>query len=229
MVELRQYTLFGGCRDELIELFERAFIEPQNVLGARILGTFRDLDDPDRFVWIRGFGSMPARKEALTRFYTGPIWKQHRAAANATMVDSGNVLLLRPVGTSRLDSLAGPHGSRGVWTARITYMHGTDPESFAAFFDTVIEPALASIGIRSVAKLVTEPAFNDFPALPVRTGEPVFVWFTRFPDERSERAAARAIAGLSGWRDRAPEALLPALARKPELLRLRATDLSPLR
>ena len=46
VVELRQYTLYGGQRDTLIELFEREFVIPQERLGLRLLGQFRDLDDP---------------------------------------------------------------------------------------------------------------------------------------------------------------------------------------
>jgi hypothetical protein len=42
-----------------------------------IVGPFRDLGDPDRFVWLRGFESMAARKQALSDFYGGPVWRQH--------------------------------------------------------------------------------------------------------------------------------------------------------
>src|SRR5262249_48599854 len=96
VVELRQYTLRPGQRDVLIELFDREFVESQEAAGMAVVGQFRDLDDPDRFVWIRGFESMPSRAEALAAFYGGPVWRQHAAAANATMIDSDNVLLLRP-------------------------------------------------------------------------------------------------------------------------------------
>ncbi|WP_348642190.1 hypothetical protein [Mesorhizobium sp. B2-3-5] len=61
-----------------------------------VIGQFRDLDRPDMFVWLRGFDSMDARKDALTAFYGGPIWAAHRDAANATMIDSDDVLLLKP-------------------------------------------------------------------------------------------------------------------------------------
>lgn len=61
-----------------------------------ILGQFRDLDNPDRSVWLRGFRDMSSRAEALGRFYSGPAWQAHGKQANATMVDSDNVLLLRP-------------------------------------------------------------------------------------------------------------------------------------
>jgi hypothetical protein len=96
IVELRQYTLKPGQRDVLIDLFEREFVESQEAEGMDIIGTFRGAGDPDRFVWLRGFPDMDARARSLAAFYGGPIWKQHRDAANATMIDSDNVLLLKP-------------------------------------------------------------------------------------------------------------------------------------
>ena len=50
VIELRQYTLKPGQRDVLIELFEREFVETQEAVGIQLVGTFRDLDRPDRFV-----------------------------------------------------------------------------------------------------------------------------------------------------------------------------------
>ena len=79
MIELRQYTLHPGKRDELIALFEREFIESQEAVGMKVVGTFRDLDRSDRFVWIRA--DMPSRAEGLTAFYGGPVWPRHRDAA----------------------------------------------------------------------------------------------------------------------------------------------------
>src|SRR5579871_1807514 len=67
--ELRQYTLRRGQRDTLISLFEKNYLDPQNELGAHVIGTFRDWDDPDRFVWIRGFRDMDSRLKALSSFY----------------------------------------------------------------------------------------------------------------------------------------------------------------
>ncbi|HET8873664.1 MAG TPA: NIPSNAP family protein, partial [Gaiellaceae bacterium] len=99
IVELRQYTLRPGQRDVLIDLFARELVAGQEALGMTILGQFRDLNDPDRFVWVRGFRDMATRPGALEAFYTGPVWKQHGKAANATMIDSDDVLLLRPAGS----------------------------------------------------------------------------------------------------------------------------------
>ncbi|MDX6763979.1 NIPSNAP family protein, partial [Streptomyces sp. F8] len=97
VIELRQYTLRPGRRDDLIELFDGELVEPQEEEGMAVLGQFRDLDDPDRFVWLRGFPDMAARHDALAAFYGGPVWARHRDRANATMSDSDDVLLLRPL------------------------------------------------------------------------------------------------------------------------------------
>ncbi|WP_199486585.1 NIPSNAP family protein [Actinomadura logoneensis] len=77
MIELRRYTLRPGRRDELIELFDREFVEPQEEAGTVVFGQFRDMDDPDRFVWLRGFRDMAVRRDALTAFSGGPVWAEH--------------------------------------------------------------------------------------------------------------------------------------------------------
>ena len=57
-----------------------------------VLGRFRDVDDLDRFVWLRGFRDMSARAQGLGAFYGGPVWRRHRDVANATMVELGQRL-----------------------------------------------------------------------------------------------------------------------------------------
>jgi NIPSNAP len=71
--EWRRYTLHTGARETLIELFEREFVESQEAVGARVLGSFRDVGEPDHFVWLRGFTDMTARRRALEAFYGGPL------------------------------------------------------------------------------------------------------------------------------------------------------------
>ncbi len=65
VVELRRYALHPGGRDALIRLFESAFIESQERCGVVPIGHYRDLDDPDSFVWFRGFADMETRRGAL--------------------------------------------------------------------------------------------------------------------------------------------------------------------
>ena len=191
VVELRQYRLRPGQREVLVELFDREFVESQEAEGMAIVGQFRDLDDPDRFVWIRGFDDMPSRARALAAFYGGPAWKAHSAEANATMIDSDNVLLLRPVtaqsgfpapATARLPAGATPPGSARILVT-LYYRDQPFDDDFADFFGRRARAALIEAGATPLACLQTEHAENTFPALPVRTGENVFASLARFPSE----------------------------------------------
>jgi hypothetical protein len=184
VLELRQYTLRPGRRDVLIELFDRELVETQEATGMAILGQFRDLDRPDRFVWLRGFADISTRAAALTAFYTGPAWKAHAAAANATMIDVDDVLLLRPVhGFPRFTGGRPAVGAAAPASAILaTICLGERPfgaDFFASFGGDAV-PALVSAGGAPLAWFSTEYAENDFPALPVRTGVHAFVWFARF-------------------------------------------------
>jgi len=229
--ELRQYTLHRGQRDTLIALFEKSLIEPQNQLGAHILGTFRDLDDPDRFVWIRGFRDMRGRQSALSAFYGGPVWRANRMAANATMLDSDNVLLLRPAapGTGFHSRVASPAGPPGVIGVTIYYLGGVDVLQFTRFLEDTLMPQLAGLGAHPLACLVSEESPNTYTQLPIREHDHALVWFARWSSLDAEAAFVARLSALSGWRDSAPEAVLPALMRKPERLRLAPTVRSPLR
>ena len=191
IVELRMYTLHPGQRDELIWLFEREFIETQEAVGIQVIGQFYDLDDPNRFVWLRGFHDMPARAESLAVFYDGPIWKAHRDAANATMIDSDNVLLLRlPHGTRgfSFDVAKRPAvGSRtrqdGFVAATVYYFDAPAGSNFIRYFEKMMKPALTEAGVSILPYFVTEDSPNTFPRLPVRKGENAFVWFAGFPNQ----------------------------------------------
>jgi hypothetical protein len=237
VVELRQYTLRPGQRDVLIDLFDREFVESQEADGMAIVGQFRDLDDPDRFTWIRGFASMPARARALASFYGGPVWKAHSAAANATMIDSDNVLLLRPVSAS--SGFPAPPAARppaGAAPARpsrilVTLYYRDQPfdQVFADFFERQARPALIEAGATPLAWLQTEYAENTFPALPVRTGENVFAWLARFPGPAGLDDYLRQAAQPGNWRDRVLPALSAMITGPPQQLRLAPTARSLLR
>jgi hypothetical protein len=237
IVELRQYTLHDGKRDVLIDLFEREFIEPQEAAGMVVIGQFRDLDDPDRFVWLRGFQDMHHRAEALGTFYGGPVWKANRDQANATMVDSDNVLLLRPVNTrSGFPAMATarfPAGHTAVPPSLVvaTLYHRDSPfdEAFVEFFDRCVRPLMTESGAEPLACLQTEHAENTFPALPVRIGENVFVWFSRFADRADFAGHLQHLARSRAWRDHVQPQLSAMLADEPRRLRLAPTARSLLR
>jgi hypothetical protein len=226
-----------GRRDELIRLFEREFIESQEAVGIQVIGQFHDLDDPNRFVWLRGFHDMPARAESLHAFYSGPVWQAHREAANATMIDSDNVLLLRPPyggsgfafnGTNRP-----PLGSRarqdGCIAATIYYFASPVGSDFIRYFETVMKPVLTEAAAPVLAYFVTEDSPNTFPQLPVREDEHAFVWFAGFSDQDAYKRHVSRLRESEFWKEDVESFLKTRLQSKPEVLRLTPTPRSWLR
>jgi hypothetical protein len=237
VVELRQYTLHPGKRDILIDLFDREFIEPQEAVGMKVIGQFRDLDRPDHFVWLRGFWDMTSRAKALTEFYSGPVWKAHREAANATMIDSDNVLLLRPAlptsGFSLENMKRPPVGSDDVPAslvfATIYYFESQITPDFINFFEKTLKLVANGLGATISAYFVTENSENTFPALPVRTGENVFVWFSTFADSAAYEKYVAALSQSERWRSEVLTGLARYLHEVPEVLKLSPTARSQLR
>ena len=197
VVELRQYTLHPRRRDTLMSLFEEKFVAPQQALGIHLHGEFRDARDPDRFVWLRGYRDMAQRPAALESFYGGPAWKENRDVANATMVDSDNVLLLRPVGGEGF-SLAKKMTSFMV--ATIYLLQAPVDATFLRFFESRVRPAVTAAGAPPVAELQSAEVANNFPKLPVREGEHAFVWFAGFDSEAAYRRHVARLAESKEWR-----------------------------
>lgn len=220
VVELRQYTLKKGRRDELIDLFAREFLEPQNTLGAHVLGTYLDLDDADRFVWLRGFADATHRGVALAAFYEGPVWRAFRSAANDTMLDSDNVLLLRAASGLRDVSQFQRLMRAPLVTAHINYLSDVPPAKFERFFEEHMRRKIMQCGGRPVATFISGELANSFVRLPVRERESTFVWLSAWETEGAHDLFRSRFAAMSGWRDEATEAILSALMRKPEVLRL---------
>lgn len=235
VVELRRYALHPGRRDTLIDLFERAFVESQEACGMRLLGQFREVDDDDRFVWLRGFADMRSRADALARFYGGPVWKAHRDVANATMLDSDDVLLLRPLlpgsglaATAARAAFGEPPRPAGLVTATTWHLSAPVDASLAATIARSVVPALREAGARVLATYTSEYAANTFPALPVREGEHVLVCLCAFADAHHHVAHLARLSHQSGWAE-ATRALHARLLRAPEILRLAPTPRSSLR
>jgi hypothetical protein len=231
VIELRQYITYPGKRDDLITLFEREFIEPQEAVGISVLGQFVDVNDPHRFTWIRGFSAMPARKQALGDFYFGPLWKTWSKQANATLYDNDDVLLLRPASPGAgfvPDSSTRPPKSAtapqpGFVVATLYYFKQEVSAEFIAGFNADLAPAFQRSGAQILGRFVTEKSANTFERLPVRENVNVFVWFARFADRAGyDRYNAR-LAQDARWRDQLFSPLYKSLARPPETLMLEPT------
>jgi len=238
IVELRQYTLHPQRFDAFARLFEDEFVDPLEAAGMTVIGQFRDLEDPNRFVWLRGFRDMPARARSLEAFYGGPVWKTHRDEANANFTDTDNVLLLRPAaenggvdlgGLKRRAIGAGGAGEdRGLVVVTVYSLDTASANTFPAFFEQQLRPALARGGVAVAAAFETETSPNNFPRLPVREGERVFVWIARFTDRQRGDAVLQALTQSAQWKEQiTPE--LERRAKATQVLRLAATPRSLLR
>lgn len=237
VIELRQYITYPGTRDTLITLFEREFIEPQEEVGITVLGQFRDHNDPHRFTWMRGFPGMPARKQSLTDFYFGALWKTRRSEANATLYDNDDVLLLRPAapGMGFAPALAArpPKGAMapqdGFVVATLYYFKQDVSAEFIATFNADLAPIFQRSGARILGRFVSEKSVNTFAQLPVRENVNVFAWFARFADRTAYDRYNAQLAQDPRWRDPLFGSLYKSLVRPPETLMLAPTARSLIR
>ncbi len=237
VIELRQYKIVAGKRDAMIALFEREFVESQEALGARLVGQFRDDDDPSRFTWIRAFPGMAERERILKAFYCGPVWQAHRTEANAMLDDNDNVLLLRPAwpgsGFAETPAPRAAIGAAappaGMVIAFIHYLWKQPAEGFDAFFRTRVAPRLRAAGLPVLAAYVPEEQENNFPKLPIRQGEKVFVWFSRATDRATFDRAFSKMRRSADWRANVESVLANAQERPAQVLYLNPTARSRLR
>ena len=236
IVELRQYTMYPGRRDTLITLFENEFIETQEAVGIRVLGLFRDINNANRFVWMRGFPDMQARRKALTDFYFGPDWTKHREQANATLFDNDNVLLLHPAspgsGMHADPATRPPKGASivpGFVVATIYYFAKPVDAAFVERFNKELLPVFEHSGARVLARFASEHSENTFPRLPVRENEHAFVWFAGYADRAAYERSIAALAEERIWRDELFSFVNKAVVRPPETLMLQPTARSLVR
>jgi hypothetical protein len=108
--------------------------------------------------------------------------------------DNDNVLLLRPAtpelaiqvpAANERTKVADEPTSAGVIVATIYYLWKDPSEGFTQFFTTKLVPELTAAGAPVLGGYVSETTPNNFPALPVRQHEKVFVWFSRTQEAAS--------------------------------------------
>lgn len=212
VLELHQDTLQPGKRDVLVNLFDQYLVEGQEQCGIHVVGQFRDLDNQNRFVWLRSFSNMARRPRALTDFYDGRAWKEHRIIATSTTIDSDNVLLLRPaklnaafssaeiaVGLVRRRPPTARGPGMGLISANIVYLREDAHGSFVDFFEHNVRPLHEAAGAWVIAEYVSEVSANNFPQVPIRENERVFVWFSRFVNEEAFERYQRNLAASKIW------------------------------
>jgi hypothetical protein len=236
IIELRRYRLYPEKREEMISLFDRELVEPQDEAGMYVVGQFRDIDHPDAFVWLRAFEDMEARAAALEAFYSGPVWQRRGPDANATMRNSDNVLLLEARETESVISSVRTRPGPGtevvfgsVFLCNICYLKPSGEKAFGEFFQQKIKPEIHKAGADIVGVLTSAHKTNNWPRLPVREGENVFVWLSRFSHIGDYSIYAGRLERSDRWRIIVTPELDAFLWKPMEISRLTPTARSGLR
>ena len=191
VIEFRRYTVKEGERERFAEYFESYFPEAFQQMGAIAFGQFFERKNPVGFTWMRGFKNTDARAVINAGFYYGPLWREHAFTMNSLMVDSNNVLLLRPLSPERgvtvlpsVDPVAERKGAQGVVVAQIFAVKANSLDAFAQQAEATFAGYRAA-GAREAGVLVTLDAPNNFPQMPVRTDGPYLVWLGIVKDNQA--------------------------------------------
>jgi len=59
----------------------------------KVLGPLLDIENPNKFVWLRSFPSLETREEMRNAFYEGELWKNELEAIAMPMLESYDVIL----------------------------------------------------------------------------------------------------------------------------------------
>ena len=137
-IEFRRYTINEGGHEHFAQYFESYFPEAFEQLGAIAAGSFYERKNQSGFTWIRGFHTIEARAVINAAFYYGPLWKEHKKTLNDLIIDSDNVMLLRPLSPERgvpvlpaVDPVTEANGAQGIVVAQIFAVKANSVEAFA--------------------------------------------------------------------------------------------------
>jgi heme-degrading monooxygenase HmoA len=93
IVEVRSYRIKPGRRAEFIHFFETRAVPALRSHGMKVLGPLLDLENPNKFVWLRSFPSLEDRERLRTAFYEGEVWKNELESIAMPMLESYDVIL----------------------------------------------------------------------------------------------------------------------------------------
>ena len=189
VIELRNYLLKQGKRDEFIQYFKKHFVQSQNEIGAYTPGLFSIKDEENRFFWIRGFDNMRERSRFLPAFYGGEVWKKFGPAANDMMLEWHDVYLIKPA-SANADTFSKGFLAIDYYTAKDNQL-----TRLIDFFNREYIPFLNERNIKTTL-WVSEMEENDFPRLPVYQNKNQLIVLTGFNSEKEYEISFAALTSL---------------------------------
>jgi len=94
-LELREYRIKDGKRDQWVKLMEEQIIPFQMSKGLVAIGSFIALDEPDLYVWIRRFESEEEAERLYKEVYESDYWKNQIKPEADTMLQRESIRNLR--------------------------------------------------------------------------------------------------------------------------------------
>jgi hypothetical protein len=93
IVEVRSYRIKPGHREEFIKFFETRAAPALRSFGIPVLGPLLDLENPNKFVFLRSFLTLEAREQLRNAFYGSALWKGELEAIAMPLIESYDVIL----------------------------------------------------------------------------------------------------------------------------------------
>lgn len=93
IVEVRSYRIVPGHREDFLEFFRTRSIPALRSHGMKVVGPLIDLENPNKFVWLRCFPTPEDRDRMKRNFYEGDLWKNELEAIAMPMLESYDVIL----------------------------------------------------------------------------------------------------------------------------------------
>jgi quinol monooxygenase YgiN len=88
IVEVATYRVKAGRRAEFIQFFETQAVPVMRAHGIRILGPLVDVENPNRFVWLRSFPSDEERDRRKSAFHHSAAWVEKLGPIAMPMLES---------------------------------------------------------------------------------------------------------------------------------------------
>jgi hypothetical protein len=97
LIELRQYRMHPGQRDNWVRFMNEVIVPFQKSKGMKVLGMWVAEEDPDLFVWMREFENQEELERQYEAVYQSDFWKTEVAPKAATMNNREKMVITRLV------------------------------------------------------------------------------------------------------------------------------------
>lgn len=107
IVEVCTYRVKAGRRPEFIQFLETQAVPAIRAHGIRVLGPLVDLENPNKFVWLRSFPSPEERDRMKSAFHHSAAWVEELAPVAMPMLESWDFAICETSAGYSQDELAG--------------------------------------------------------------------------------------------------------------------------